>query len=91
MKVEYKISSIIQTASEKTYIGQLNYVTLTDIPITENNVNEFPGLEVGETFQKIEREKIQEFAFRFKISKPDDEINNFLKDFGELYGEVINE
>lgn len=91
MTVEYKISSISETESEKTYSGQLNYVTITDVPVTEENSSKFPGMEIGETFQRIEREKIQEFAFRFKAEKDESEIYDFLKTFGSIYGEVINE
>jgi hypothetical protein len=91
MKVEYKISSIYETATEKTYTGKFNFIEITDIEITEENKIEFAGLEIGEIFKLIKRQKIQEFIFRFSIDKNETEISDFLKQVGGIFGEVINE
>lgn len=80
-QVEYKISEVRKTETEATYIGKFCYITWVDDtdPLT------------GETVRRPEREKIQEFQFRFDIDKPESEIFGFIRQVGSIFGEVINE
>jgi hypothetical protein len=81
MKVEYKISQRKETSGEITLSGKLYYITFDQ--------GEDP--QTGEPIEIPNREKIQEFQFRFPADITDAEITNFLRSFASIYGEVINE
>jgi len=90
MQVEYKISTIIETESEKWVHGKVNSIQFSEIDVTEENKAEYPLNEIGDKIQNIIREKLTEFKQCFTLTETDEEINNKLNYIAAYYGEVIN-
>lgn len=91
MNSEFKISSIIRSQTIVTVIARFYETTVTDILVTSDNYELYPGYQPGDMVQEVSRIRYSpEFEYLFPGTTTDEQIHDFLYKEALQYGTPIN-